>query len=272
MNIKNNFVVLSWSTGYLWSSLIIELISNWYWVIWLYRTNNGLNQLMHHLERALDSKIDLKKLFLPIHIDFEKDDIVDKISGIFKIWLNINIIWLINNAAIDNQDAITTINLKKIENIFRVNLFWPILLTKEFVSYKAIEEEKYWVVINISSLLAQFGDTNSTLYWASKSWLEWFGRNLAIELSWRNIKVLNIEINGLPNVLIWGNTTSIRDFDSKKVTKSGTTYFDFNQIPIDANIFDYTKFTKPIVELLDKKWNYMTWSTICIDWWVSIKR
>lgn len=271
MNIKTKYVVLSWCTWYLWANLVIELINKWYWVIWLYRNLDHLNKLQEYVH----SKVipwELDKFFLPFQIDINSDNINSYISGIFKLW--IEIIWLINNAAIDNQDTLKEITLDKIEKIFRVNLFWHILLTREFMNYR----ESYgsnllgWTIVNISSLLAQFWDSNSILYWASKAWMEWFWRNAAIELSWKGVNVFNVEINWLPNILISGNDSSLRTYDMKDLNKGDTIYFDPNKAPIKSDILDYERFTKPIVELLDPKWKYTTGITICIDWWVSIKR
>lgn len=270
MNIVDNYVIVTWSTWYFWAQLCLDLLSANYWVIWVYKSELQREILLSYLYSQLKKEfIDERMQF--IKLDFSWEDAEKQAKWLFSG--DRNIIWLINNAWVDNQDAIEEVSLSDIKDIFLVNVFIPMIISKEFLIY--IHRHKIQnarCIINISSLLAQFWDLKSSLYWASKWALESFGRNLAIETANEGLRVISVEINWLPNKLYLPWDADMRQYDSKDIKKWNSIYYDFNKIPIQLDSSDYGKFTQPILSLMDNSWRYCTWITIAIDGWVSIKR
>lgn len=86
----------------------------------------------------------------------------------------------VNNAALAYDDIITNINIEKLEEMYRVNVFTPMILTKYAIRNMLFNKIK-GSVIHISSISAHTGYKGLAMYASSKGALEAFSKNTARE-------------------------------------------------------------------------------------------
>ena len=100
---------------------------------------------------------------------------------IFKDFLgNVPLHAFINNAAIAYDDIITNANLKLLHNMFVVNVYSPINLTKYAIRNMMLHKVK-GCIIHISSISVHTGYKGLSMYASSKGALEAFSKNTARE-------------------------------------------------------------------------------------------
>jgi len=143
---------------------------------------------------------------------FESFDLMD-LDGIYdftvKIIKEYGKPWaLINNAAIGIDGILATMHHNDINNIIKVNLEAPILLTKYFLRPMLLN--KSGRVINISSIIANTGFNGLSVYGATKAGLIGFSKSLS-----REVGKLNITVNSiLPGYM---ETDMTMGMDEKKL-------------------------------------------------------
>ena len=98
-----------------------------------------------------------------------------------------NIYALINNAALGYDGVLGTMHESQIDELLKVNIQAPILLTK-YASRSMLLNQK-GRIINISSIIASTGFNGLSVYAASKSALLGFTKSLSRELGKANITV-----------------------------------------------------------------------------------
>jgi len=86
----------------------------------------------------------------------------------------------INNAAIAYDDIITNIQIEPLENMFRVNVFTPFILTK-YVIRNMLFHKTAGSIIHISSISAHTGYKGLGMYGSTKGALEVFSKTTARE-------------------------------------------------------------------------------------------
>lgn len=94
---------------------------------------------------------------------------------------------LVNNAALGNDGILATMHETDIEEILKVNIQAPILLTKYLVRSMLLNQEGR--VVNISSIIASTGFNGLSVYAASKAALAGFTKSLSREVGKANITV-----------------------------------------------------------------------------------
>ncbi len=94
---------------------------------------------------------------------------------------------LINNAAFPYDDIVTNANLDSLENMFRINLFSAIMLTK-YVIRDMLLHNVTGSLVHISSVSAHTGYKGLSMYAASKGALEAFSRTVAREWGEKGIR------------------------------------------------------------------------------------
>lgn len=94
---------------------------------------------------------------------------------------------LVNNAAVGTDGLLPTMHNSDIEELIRVNVTSPIILTKYVVRHML--SARRGRVVNISSIVAQTGYRGLASYGATKSAMEGFTRSLARDLGPRNVTV-----------------------------------------------------------------------------------
>ena len=94
---------------------------------------------------------------------------------------------LINNAGVGLDGVLATQHLSDIENVLKLNLEAPIVLSK--YACRSMLLNKQGRIINISSIIATTGYNGLAAYAASKAGLNGFTRSLSRELGRANITV-----------------------------------------------------------------------------------
>jgi 3-oxoacyl-[acyl-carrier protein] reductase len=100
---------------------------------------------------------------------------------------NDEIIGYVNNAAIAYDDIITNANYETLSNMFQVNVFTPMLITK-YVIRNMLLHNNIGSIVHLSSISVHTGYKGLSMYAASKGALEAFSKNTAREWGSRKIR------------------------------------------------------------------------------------
>ncbi len=101
---------------------------------------------------------------------------------IFKDWIGLKtpIHGLVNNAATAYDDIITNLNMDALEEMYRVNVFAPMMLTKFAIRQMLLHNSK-GSIVHISSISVHTGYKGLSMYASTKGALEAFSKNTARE-------------------------------------------------------------------------------------------
>ncbi len=165
------YIIVTGVSGDLGFAIAEEILKkNNYGVIALNRKNNlKISKL----------KKKYKKKFIFISVDMKNFAEIEKIYN-KKIKQIGQIFGLINNSAIAYDDMITNANYKKLEDMFKVNIFSPIMLSKLVIRNMILNKNK-GSIIHISSIAASTGFKGLSMYGSTKGALESFSIGLARE-------------------------------------------------------------------------------------------
>ncbi len=86
----------------------------------------------------------------------------------------------VNNAAFAYDDIITNVNSEKLLNLFQVNVFSPMMLTKYIIRDMILNKTK-GSIVHISSISVHTGYKGLAMYASTKGALEAFSKNTARE-------------------------------------------------------------------------------------------
>jgi 3-oxoacyl-[acyl-carrier protein] reductase len=87
---------------------------------------------------------------------------------------------LVNNAAIAYDDLLTNLDLDQLDQLFRVNVYAPMMLTK-LVIRNMLLHKTAGSIVHVSSIAANVGFKGLSMYGASKGALESFSKGVARE-------------------------------------------------------------------------------------------
>lgn len=123
------------------------------------------------------------------HLIFDLSNAEKVQEEIFKKWITnkIPIHGFINNAAIAYDDIITNLQLKPLEEMFRVNVFTPYLITK-YVIRNMILNRIHGSIVHVSSISVHTGYKGLSMYASTKGALEAFSKNTAREWGEKGIR------------------------------------------------------------------------------------
>jgi 3-oxoacyl-[acyl-carrier protein] reductase len=116
-----------------------------------------------------------------VNIDTLESELKDSIGNTIKLH------GFVNNAAVAYDDIITNMNLDKLESMYKVNVFSPLLITK-FVIRNMIYNKVAGSIIHISSISVHTGYNGLSMYASSKGALEAFSKNTAREWGRKGIR------------------------------------------------------------------------------------
>lgn len=121
----------------------------------------------------------------PEKVFFKSVDLADSSlvhKKVFKEFIANDIVLhgYVNNAAMAYDDIITNISLSKLQNMYAINVFTPMILTK-YAIRNMILHKVQGVIIHISSISAHTGYKGLAMYASSKGSLEAFSKNTARE-------------------------------------------------------------------------------------------
>ena len=122
------------------------------------------------------------------HINYDLSN-VEGIKDLYKYQVKPlgNIYGLVNNSAIAYDDIVTNVNEKRLETMFKVNVFSPIMLTKYAIRDMLLQNVR-GSIVHVSSVSAHTGYKGLSMYAATKGALEAFSKNVAREWGIKGIR------------------------------------------------------------------------------------
>jgi NAD(P)-dependent dehydrogenase (short-subunit alcohol dehydrogenase family) len=127
---------------------------------------------------------------------------------------------LVNNAGIDIENWLADVRLADIEQIFRVNVYGPMLCAREAVRRMSTDKGgKGGAIVNIGSVAARTGGMKKGgAYAASKAAVDTFTRSLALETAQQGVRVTCVR-PGLTDTEMFGNAT--QRAEAREYAKTG---------------------------------------------------
>lgn len=121
-------------------------------------------------------------------IQFDMAEAENVRTKVFKEWIGLDtpIHGFVNNAAIAYDDIITNLQLEPLEQMFKVNVFGPMMMTKYAIRHMLLHHTQ-GSIVHLSSISVHTGYKGLAMYAATKGALEAFSKNTARE--WGEIGV-----------------------------------------------------------------------------------
>lgn len=115
-------------------------------------------------------------------LQYDLGDVENIRNHIFKNWIGLNtpIHGLVNNAALAYDDIVTNLNIEPLENMYKVNVFTPMIITKYVIRQMLLHHIK-GSIIHLSSISVHTGYKGLSMYASTKGALEAFSKNTARE-------------------------------------------------------------------------------------------
>lgn len=123
-----------------------------------------------------------------VHINFDLEN-SSEIRDLYKNKIKTlgEIVGLVNNSAMAYDDIITNANVNRIEKMFSINVYSPMILTKYIIRDMLLHNNK-GSIVHISSVSAHTGYKGLSMYAATKGALEAFSKNIAREWGVKGIR------------------------------------------------------------------------------------
>ena len=136
--------------------------------------------------RQLEEELSLPEdKIYPIALNMKnKEEIRSRVKEVIAKWGRIDI--LVNNAGITSQKNLVDYTDEEFQEMFDVNFFGPVCLTREVVSYM---KEYGGSIINTSSMVGVNGGRGQAAYATSKAAINGLTKSLAKELGGYKIRV-----------------------------------------------------------------------------------
>ena len=133
-----------------------------------------------HSQKFMELEISYPNQLFFKSIDLTDTDAIHK--NVFKEFItnSIQLDGYVNNAAIAYDDIITNLNSEKLQSMYAVNVFTPMMITK-YAIRNMILHKNAGSIIHISSISAHTGYKGLAMYASSKGALEAFSKNTARE-------------------------------------------------------------------------------------------
>ena len=163
LDFKNKIVLLTGGEGGLGKAICNKFIQF------------GAKVIVTTTKKNLEIKKNNKKKYM--YLDFNNKNSVHNFFSNLKKVKKIDV--LINNAGINQLSYINEIDEKYLEEIYKVNLKGPILMTKQIS--KIMMKKKSGKIINVSSIFGVVSKSCRSLYSTTKYALSVFSHNMAME-------------------------------------------------------------------------------------------
>ena len=244
-------VVITGVTGKLGQNLV-DGLQNKYKIVALFR----------YLDKAIS-------LFQKYDIDFiqcdlsNHDDIIKSCHYINKKYKTIK--GLINNAALDINQAMEKTTFEELEMIFKVNTFAPYYLCKYLI--ESLSKAKGASIINVSSNLACRSIYNATEYSMTKASVESLSKSISVEYGKYGIRCNTLVIGGMPGIM---TCVGEEKFFSKKEDDFDDCKVSIEKIPLGRQ-GNFNEFINVFDFLLSNLSSYMTGSKVSVDGGIFIK-
>ena len=121
----------------------------------------------------------------PDHVFFKSVDLADCENvrhNVFKDFCSnkVQIDGYVNNAAVAYDDIVTNLNLERLQAMYNVNVFTPMMMTKNVIRNMILHKVK-GSIVHISSISVHTGYKGLAMYASSKGALEAFSKDTARE-------------------------------------------------------------------------------------------
>lgn len=158
---------------------------------------------------AICKRILENDLYGVIGISRKKNDMVEHLESSFKNYQHINfdlsypeqikdlykkyikpigeVYGIVNNSAVAYDDIVTNTDIERLENMYRVNVFSPIILSKYAIRDMILHNIK-GSLVHISSVSAHTGYKGLAMYASTKGAIEAFSKNTAREWGLKGIR------------------------------------------------------------------------------------
>lgn len=115
-------------------------------------------------------------------LEYNLNDAENVKKTIFKDWIGSQtpIHGFVNNAAFAYDDIITNLNTNTLEEMYRINVFTPMNITKYVIRQMLLHKTK-GSIVHLSSISAHTGYKGLAMYASTKGALEAFSKNTARE-------------------------------------------------------------------------------------------
>ena len=122
-------------------------------------------------------------------LSYDLSDSVNVKKTIFNDWIGyqLPLHGFVNNAAVAYDDIITNLNLADVEDMYRINLFTPMILTK-YVLRQFLLHNSAGGIVHLSSISVHKGYKGLSMYASTKGALEAFSKNTAREWGEKGIR------------------------------------------------------------------------------------
>ena len=212
------------------------------------------NYTVYGISRNETEEITILKNLYPKNFIFQDLDLSDteNISEKIKkiIHKGVVIHGFVNNAAIAYDDIISNLNLKKLKQMYDVNVFSPLLITK-FVIRNMILNKIKGSIVHISSISVHTGYKGLSMYASTKGALEAFSKNTAREWGSKGIRS-NCVVSGFMDT----NMSSSINNELKEKIKNRTSLRELTDVKSVSNTVEF---------LLSFKSNSITGQLINVD-------
>ena len=160
--------------------------------------------------KALEKRYEGRLFFKSI--DLSDSDSARK--SVFKEYITNDIVLdgYVNNAAIAYDDIVTNLNLKRLKEMYEVNVFTPMVLTKYSIRNMLLHKTK-GSIVHISSISVHTGYKGLAMYASSKGALEAFSKDTAREWG-----IMGIRSNCVvPGFMATAMSSSLTDEQRSKI-------------------------------------------------------
>ena len=195
LNFKNKIVLITGGEGGLGRSICNKFLQL------------GAKVIVTTTKKELINKKNKKKFYM--HLDFNNKNSIKIFFNNLKKINKVDI--LINNAGINKLSYINNVDENYLDEIYKVNLRGPILMTKQIS--KIMIKKRSGKIINISSIFGIVGKSGRSLYSTTKFGLIGLTKSTALDLAKYNILVNSVS----PGVINAGLTKKI--LSSKEAKK-----------------------------------------------------
>lgn len=140
----------------------------------VYGVSRSYSEAFANLKREFESTLFFKS------VDLNDSENVQE--NIFKDFLNnrVQLHGYVNNAAVAYDDIITNLNLIKLQSMYAVNVFTPLMITKYVLRNMLLHHTK-GSIVHISSISVHTGYKGLAMYASSKGAIEAFSKDTARE-------------------------------------------------------------------------------------------
>jgi len=144
---------------------------------------------------------------------------LSNVDGVKDLYLNIikergPIHGFVNNAAFAYDDIITNLNTEKLMEMYKVNVFSPMMLTKYVIRDMMLNKTK-GSIVHISSISVHTGYKGLSMYASTKGSLEAFSKNTSRE--WGRIGIRSNIV--CPGFMDTNMSSSLNDEQRNKIFK-----------------------------------------------------